>query len=479
MTVPILHLANATVIDPSQPDPPRDVFIAEGRIIAKPVASTPVQTHDCTGMTILPGAIDMHTHLVTPAISALRTLQAHVIPDEVSPTLIGSPAWLRQQFLDLGYTTLIDAAIAPGDAPAARLQLREFSPIHTGFLLLLSHHGDLLSLLNHQQWDRARDLATHLYHNSGAMGIKLVNPGSMHTHDGPALDVTDIDTVVNGMQVSPRAILSFFLDLADSLNLAHPIHIHLPQLGTPESCDTTLQWLNAMAGRRAHIAHLQYHCYQYDEDWYLRSGVEKVLTALQSSKLVTADVGLTGFGPAYALTSDLALHDRLCELFGDDAGPTMRFQWDGRTVFGLQPLDRNPQDLGYAMQWATGLELILLCDNLDQLSLSIDYPNGGAVSCYPQLIQCLTNKAYRDELLKHCHPAAMHNTSLASITRELTVSEILQLTRTSPARALGMSDRGNLQIGSSADIVMIQTSADIMERLAAKPDRIMIAGQFR
>ncbi|HCD33652.1 MAG TPA: hypothetical protein DER01_14680 [Phycisphaerales bacterium] len=478
MTAPIIHLANAQVIDPTQSDLPRDLYIHDGHLIAKPDVQTHVQTHDCTGYTILPGAIDMHTHLVPPAMNALRTLQNVVIPDAVSPTLIGSPTWLSQQYLKLGYTTAIDAAITPGDAPAARLQLRELAPLDTGFLLLLSHHADVLALLEAQQFEAARDRAVHLYQLSGAMGIKLVNPGSVHATDGPALDVTDIDTAVDGMSVTPRQVLHFFLDLADTLKLSHPIHIHLPQLGTPGSCDATLQWLAAMDGCRAHIAHLQYDCYRYDEDWYLRSSVEDVLTALQRNKQITADVGLVGFGPAYALTSDLALHDRLLDLFGDDAGPALRFQWDGRSAFGLQPLDRDPQNLGYAMQWATGLELILLADNLDQLSLSIDYPNGGAVSLYPQLIHCLTNKSYRDAMLKQCHPAATQCTTLKQITRELSLDELLQLTRISPAHALGLKHKGDLKVGSRADMAMYQTPQCKIQTLSDKPTRMMIAGQF-
>jgi formylmethanofuran dehydrogenase subunit A len=477
MTAPTRHLKNATVIDPSQQTPPRDLYIHDGFVVEKPTHGK-CDVIDLTGHIILPGAIDMHTHLVPPAMGALRTLQQAVIPDDVSTELIGSPTWLAHQYLKLGYTMAVDAAIAPGDAPAARVGLRELAPLHTAFLLLLSHHGPLLELLQYHQWDVARDLAMHLFTQSGAMGIKLVNPGSMHAMDGPAMDVVDIDSTVEGMHATPRQVLDFFLDLSDKLHLAHPVHIHLPQLGTPQSCASAVQWLNAMAGRRAHIAHLQYDCYKPDRKWYLRSGVEDVLTALHANKQLTADVGLTGFGPAYALTADLALHDRLLELFGDDAGPALRFQWDGLTVFGLQPLHRYEDDLGYAMQWATGLELVLQADDLTQLSLTLDYPNGGAVSLYPQLIRCLMNKAYRDEMLKQCHPAATQATGLKQIKRELSFAQIMQLTRLSPAHALGLQNRGNLQIGSIADLAVyteLQQSGELFDQ---QPERLMVAGTF-
>ncbi|MFG0251191.1 MAG: amidohydrolase family protein [Phycisphaeraceae bacterium JB051] len=478
MTTPLIHLANATVIDPTQPDPPRDLFIHDGRIIAAPDAQHPRQTIDLDGQVVLPGGIDMHTHLVTPAMAALRTLQEHVIPDDISSQLIGTPTWLRDQYLKLGITTAIDAAITPGDAPAAKLGLRELEPLNTGFLLLLSHHADLLPLINAGHLDAATALATKLFNNAGAMGIKLVNPGSMQAMDGPALDVIDIDQAAQGMTATPRQVLSFFLDLADKLNLAHPIHIHLPQLGTPDSAWTTCQWLDALQGRRAHLAHLQYHCYDYDDDWYLRSDVERVLKQLQANPQITADVGLTTFGPAYGMTADLALHDRLVELFGDEVGPTLRFQWEGRTSFGLQPLARDPQNLGYAMQWATGLELILLADNLNQLSLSIDYPNGGAIANYPQLIRCLMDKSYRDAILKEAHPAATQATTLKHISRQLTFDEVLQLTRTSPAKALGLKNKGNLHVGSDADLVIYPDAILKTGDFCQTPARVMINGRF-
>ncbi|MBL4700903.1 MAG: amidohydrolase family protein [Phycisphaeraceae bacterium] len=481
MTMRTLHLENGRVIDPSDPscsDQVRDLYIEDGKFVAKPKSKNVMKVMDLTGKIVMAGAIDMHTHLVSPAIAALRTLQEKLAPQAIPQTLLGSPTWLTQQYQQLGYTAAVDAAITPGDAPAARLQLREFLPLNTSFLLLLSHHQPLLEKLEAQQDDQAMSLAVSLFKQSGAMGIKLVNPGSVHAMDGPALDVVDIDQTVAGMRRTPREVLRFFLDVAEQLKLAHPLHIHLPQLGTPGSCEATLQWIDALDGRRAHIAHLQYDCYLPDPRWYLRSGAQQVLTALQSQKQITADLGLTGFGPAYALTADLALHDRLLDLFGDDAGPALRFQWEGQSAFALQQLDRDPRNLGYAMQWAVGLELVLLSDNLDQLSLTLDYPNGGAIAHYPHLIACLMNKPYRDEQFKRCHKAMTQCTSLKQITRELSLTEIAKLTRTSPARALGLQNKGRLQPGADADLVIYRPLDDVSKLLFNKAESLMIAGEF-
>lgn len=483
MTHRSFHFKNAKVFDPTLPltsAVARDLYIEDGKIVESLNPQSDHVVLDFKNHFIMAGAIDMHTHLVCPPVNALRALQDHCDENAIPKSLMGSPTWLRDQYFKFGYTTAIEAAIppGPGNSQAALYHLRDFMPLNTGFLLLMSHDGPLLSLINDGKVEQAKTHAIKRYHQSHAMGIKLVNPGSVHCEDGPALDVDDIDTAVDGMTATPRQILELFLEVVDELDLAHPLHIHLPQLGTPGSCESAVAWLHAMEGRRAHIAHLQYDCYLPDEQWYFRSGVEPILKALSKNKRITADLGLTGFGPAFGATADLALHDRLCDLFGDDVGPAMRLQWSGRTAFGLQKLDRHPQNLGYALQWAVGLELALLCDDLDQLSLTIDYPNGGAVSQYPQLIRCLTNKPYRDELIEQCHPAVMHCTDLKNITRELTLDEILKLTRTSPAHALRLKNKGNLQLGSDADIAIYKAHVNVSEMFFEPCKRLMIQGKF-
>ena len=42
----------------------RDVYVRDGRIVPAPVAGAPGdQEYDCTGMVIMAGAIDLHTHI--------------------------------------------------------------------------------------------------------------------------------------------------------------------------------------------------------------------------------------------------------------------------------------------------------------------------------------------------------------------------------------------------------------------------------
>ena len=61
--------------------------------------------------------------------------------------------------------------------------------------------------------------------------------------------------------MTPRAILETLTDAANALRLPHPVHIHCNNLGMPGNAATTLATMDALAGRRAHFTHLQFHCY--------------------------------------------------------------------------------------------------------------------------------------------------------------------------------------------------------------------------
>ena len=61
-------------------------------------------------------------------------------------------------------------------------------------------------------------------------------------------------------------------------------------------------------------------------------------------------------------------------------------------------------------------------------------------------------------------------TTLASITREYTLTEIAIMTRAAPARLLGLIDRGHLGPGARADIAIYRPQADLaaMFRIVAR-----------
>jgi formylmethanofuran dehydrogenase subunit A len=104
--------------------------------------------------------------------------------------------------------------------------------------------------------------------------------------------------------------------------------------------------------------------------------------------------------------------------------------------------------------------MFLLVNNPWQVVLTTDHPNGGPFTSYPHLIRLLMDRSFRDEQLARLHPEVAAQCALKSISRELTMDEIAIMTRSGPARLLGLTDRGHLGAGAAADIAIYREQAD-------------------
>ena len=80
----------------------------------------------------------------------------------------------------------------------------------------------------------------------------------------PASVLPDIAVVHIYNAVTPGGIVTQLARICEELGLPHPIHLHCNNLGAPGNISTTLDTVARLEGRRAHIAHSQYHAYGGD-----------------------------------------------------------------------------------------------------------------------------------------------------------------------------------------------------------------------
>lgn len=142
----------------------------------------------------------------------------------------------------------------------------------------------------------------------------------------------------------------------------------------------------------------------------------------------------------------------------------------------ILPLKYAPKDPSNAVQWATGLELLLLSPDPARMFLTTDHPNGGPFETYPELIELLMSRESRLEAIQQVHRAAADKTGLAAIEREYSLGEIFAMTSFGPARSLGLNDRGHLEPGALADIRCYKKQADI-RKMFASPEWVMKNGR--
>lgn len=341
-------------------------------------SAAPTETFDAKGLLLLPGAIDLHTHLVGPAMDAAREM----CPDEIPSS--EESAW---RYAELGYTTVIDAAIAPSQAEQADAQLNRLPVLDSGYLLLIDRHPKLLERVEAGDRSQAIDLIGQWLNRVRAYGLKTVACQSL-------------------------AMLDCLWQAAEQFRLPHALHVHADGLGTPETLDRLQAIVRAAQGRPLHLAHIQFHAYDITEKGRLVPQVDRLLKLLWDHPNVTADLGAVMPGKTCTLSVDLRLQRSLREINrkqGIDAWQRV----DGTdAAWAIQPFEYQAKNPVHVMQQAISVELALKAP-ADRFCLTIDHPNGGTLERYPELFSLL-------------------------MSRSMSLTRWVQLTRHSPAHILGL-----------------------------------------
>jgi formylmethanofuran dehydrogenase subunit A len=453
----------------------RDICIEDGRIVQSLPEGAP--TLDVRGMVVMPGGVDIHSHLASSSCNHARRLlpEEHAADPAPAPTLDESTGPTRSgtggtvpttfttgyRYAGLGYTTVFDAAVAPAMARHSHAELDDTPCVDGGFFVLMGNDEYLLRQVAAGERERARDYAAWLLGSTRAYAIKIVNPGGIEAWKSGQRNLNGLDDVLAGRGITARAILETLADAANGLKLPHPVHIHCNNLGIPGNAAVTLATMQALAGRRAHFTHLQFHAYG-GPGW--SSGARPLIEYVNSHAELSVDVGQVMFGPATTVTADGPVEYLLHKSSGRK---WVNIDIELETGCGIVPLLYKDKAAVTALQWAIGLELFLLSADPWRVVLSTDHPNGGSFLSYPKLIQLLMDRGARDQELKQVNPKLLAGSTLADgLAREYTLNEIAIVTRAGPARLLGLPHKGHLGPGADADVTVYVRNPDIAAMFA-------------
>ncbi|HYK82058.1 MAG TPA: formylmethanofuran dehydrogenase subunit A [Gemmatimonadales bacterium] len=488
---PRLRIAGGTVYDPAHgvDGAVRDVCIEGDRIVAELPASAP--RLDARGLVVMPGGVDIHAHIAGVSVNHARRLlpEEHATDPVPAPRLIESVAGPRSgtggtvpssfatgyRYAGLGYTTAMEAAVAPLAARQAHAELDDTPIIDAGCFVLLGNDDYLLRQIAAGEATRARDYAAWLISVTRAYAIKIVNPGGVARWKGGGTErnVTGLDDAVGSTAVTPRKILETLAGAAQALGLPHPVHIHCNNLGQPGNAATTLDSMRLLAGQRAHFTHLQFHSYGGGRGAAWASAARDVIEYVNAHAEVSVDVGQVMFGPATTVTADSPVEHLL---YATSGRKWVNIDIELETGCGIVPYSYRETAAVAALQWAVGLELFLLAADPWRVVLSTDHPNGGTFQSYPELIRLLTDRAYRDAQLQRVNQRLLRGSALLDgLTREYSLGDIAIITRAGPARLLGLADKGHLGPGAAADVTIYTPDAD-RARMFATPRYVIKAG---
>ncbi|MDA7541258.1 formylmethanofuran dehydrogenase subunit A [bacterium] len=467
-----------------------DVWIKDGKIIA-PITDPnfrPTQTIDAEGLVVMPGGIDMHCHIAGPKVNTARKMRPEekrnsdpVMRTEFthSGTMGSVPSTFATgyKYVGLGYTTAFDAAIPPLSARHAHEEFADTPCLDKGFFTLMGNNHYVMKSIQDDEPEKLKNFVGWLLNATKGFAPKIVNPGGVEAWKNlPSGNVSGLDETVDLYNVTPRQIIRGLVTAANELKLPHPVHIHCNELGMPGNWQTTLETMKALEGHKGHLTHIQFHSYgggEGDENTF-NSKVAPLADYINEHDNLTVDVGQVLFGSTTSMTGDGPLGYFLANLYG-----TKWFSADTEMEAGcgIAPIKYRNKSLVHALQWAIGLEWYLLVTDPWKVVMSTDHPNGGSFLAYPQIIRLLMDATYRQDVLKTVPKEVQERSLLGDITREYTLYEICIITRSGPAKILGLKNKGHLAPGADADLT-VYTPNKNKEMMFEMPRMVVKAGEI-
>ncbi len=483
----MIKLAGGKVYDPANGVDGRimDLYIKDGRLVAASATDKVRQVIDLSGCIVMPGGIDIHTHIGGGKISIARLLMAedhnaHVTgPDALlrsgSGAIAPSSFITGYRYAEMGYTACFEPAMMPVNARQSHLEMADTPMLDTGAYVLLGNDDFLLRLLQQKKDQQlVNDYVAWMIRATRALGVKVVNPGGISAFKFNQRKL-DLDEHNRYYGLTPRAILSALLEALDTLGVPHPLHVHACNLGVPGNFQTTLDTMAAAEGRPMHVTHVQFHSYGQEGDRKFSSAAAAIAEAVNRHKNLSIDVGQIMFGQTVTASADTMMqykghihahpHKWTCMDIECEAG------------CGVVPFRYRDKNFVNALQWCIGLEIFLLTDDPWRVFMTTDHPNGAPFTSYPHLIKLLMDRSFRNDMLSTINPAAADASILGSIEREYSLYEIAIITRAAPARSLGLKDLGHLGHGATADITVYQPDDDV-ETMFAHPQYVFKRGEL-
>ncbi len=468
-------IINGFLYDPTQKfnKKKKTIYVKNGRIVnpQKNEEKNYKIIYDVKDKIVMAGAIDIHSHIAGGNVNNARLLMPEVHKKFVENTLKNrehlpgkGSRWTTNgtgyRYAEMGFTTVVEPAVLPISSFLTHLELQKIPMIDKAGLAILGNDNFLLDSLSKKKGQAyIDDYVAWTINSSKCLGIKVINAGGTEAFKQGA-ESFGLDDVVPAYGISSRKILQSLNTANENLKIPHPLHVHCNNLGMPGNVETALDTIEASDGRRMHLAHVQFYGYGKEGKRGFSSGAIKLSDSINKNKNITVDIGQVMFQKTVTISSDI-LRQFQARNHANPKKFIISQVEDGGG--GIVPYHYKPNNFVNAMQWMIGLELFLLIKDPWRVFLTTDHPNGAPFTSYPKLFRLLMDLDFRNEQILKINPFSQKQSNIQNIKRTYDLYEIAIMTRASPAKLLGLDDRGNLKPGSIADISIYDPSKPIDE----------------
>jgi formylmethanofuran dehydrogenase subunit A len=451
-----------------------DIAIKDNKIVEK-VDESKAYVIDASNKLVMPGGVDLHSHIAGPKCNIGRMLRPEDHYKDVEPRTqvkrsgvgysVPSSFTIGYRYAMLGYTTVFEPANPPLKMLHCHHEFKDIPILDKGCFVMFGNNWFVMEYLRDNKLDECAAYVAWTLDATKGYAIKLVDPGCVEAWKWGDVEFLDVlwgrpetmDEPVPKFDVTAREIVRGLCKVNKLLNLPHPIHVHANGLGTPGNYQTTIDTMDCVKdlakedGPTIHLTHVQFNGYA-GSDWItMRSGAYEIMNYVNTNKHVSIDLGQIIFTDTTTMTGDGPFEYKLHLL--------TKNKWTNSDVeseegAGLVPIHYKKSSFVHATMWTIGLELALLAKDPWRVFLTTDHPNGGPFTHYPRVIAWLMSKEARKRTLDKISKRARSRSDLDNMDREYSFYEIAIVTRAATAKILGLKDKGHLGVGADADVAI-------------------------
>ena len=455
-----LIIKNGVVFDPINKidGEIKDILIESGTIVEKFSNGTDFKEINAKGKTVIPSAVEIHTHVASQQVNWARLLGTN--NNKFKEIWRGLTLKnIAKNYISNGYTFILEANVFPSLAKQTIFNFEQLPVLDKAMLLNISNFWPLELEFQKGKIDDMAIFLSDLLSKTYGFGIKIYNPFENENWNFRELreDISQTGRLYN---FSALDVYESAVKCVEKLGLPHSTHAHIEgyenEIGKRNLVTVLekIKSLNIEANRKTdsdlkreqifHIAHA--NSYNYD------GNNENLINFLNQNQNFDIDVAFVGFNPINpVITSDRRL---ISSMLTEDINEkphkliSSAVEFEGDSYITMRNLSKeNYQD---CVLWANALDLALNIRNKFQISFSLNFPNYANLSDIPEITTWLISKDARENFMKDMNKDFLKNNSLSTSNKVLNFSEFVCLTRASPAKSLGLANiKGNL--GSDAD----------------------------
>lgn len=435
----------------------KDILIEDGIIVDKFTNNSDIQEIDAKWKTVTPAAVEIHAHVASQQLNWVRLLGSS--NPEFQKIWKGlTLSNIAKDYISNGYTFILEANVFPSLTKQTVFDLKYLPVLDKAFLLNPSNLWALELEFQKDMVEEGAVFLSNLLEKVKGFGLKVYNPFEAENWNWKVVrkNLSEKSRLFN---FAPMDVYEKLPKFVEHLGLPHSIHAHVEGYESRSSKENLLTTLNKVKSlelkpnpkndskmKRSQIFHLA-----HGSSYNMEGDNSDLIKFYKENQDFDMDLGFIGFNSLNPLiTSDRHLINKLTNSTEPYRLIRSSVESEGDSFATLRKFNKKTKE--NCVMWANAIDLAL---NISpwQLQFSINYPNYADILNLPEIASWLISDNAREECMKDMETGFLKDNSLTSNRKVLTFNDYIILTRSSPAKSLGIGDiKGNLSLGADGDL---------------------------